>query len=165
MTTILLPEEDKKSAREDRRKKVRTSTVIKPPPEPVVVRTTSAGNVSSKSGSPHSAGRRIVSPGTGRSITSPGTRGGRVFQASLPPMSRTPSNPDLGGPESKPGTPLSQKEMLEWYQVQLYQKFGPDADYFLHPKIEQKTTKPVHPKLHKQGGVFDFTLISNTSIS
>lgn len=137
-------EEDKKSAKGERKKKTKGNVA-----QPLIVteRTPSAGNVTQKSGS----------AGSGRASVSPGTRQGRGFQASLPPMSRTPSNPDLGGPESKPGTPMSEKEMLEWYQVQLYQKFGPEkADYFLHPKIEQKTTKPIHPKLHKHGGVFDY---------
>ncbi|XP_063439088.1 uncharacterized protein LOC134720616 isoform X6 [Mytilus trossulus] len=132
-------EEDKKSAKGERKKKSKVA-------QPLIVteRTPSAGNVTQKSGS----------AGSGRASVSPGTRQARGFQASLPPMSRTPSNPDLGGPESKPGTPMSEKEMLEWYQVQLYQKFGPEkADYFLHPKIEQKTTKPIHPKLHKHGDV------------
>ena len=128
-------EEDKKSVRQEKRRK--SKSVLGQPPE--LERRSSAGNVFQKSGS----------PGTGRSIVSPGTRN-RGFQSSLPPMSRTPSNPDIG--DSLPGTPMSEKEMLEWYQVQLYQKFGPDADYFLHPKIEQKTTKPIHPKLHKHGG-------------
>ncbi|VDI45711.1 Hypothetical predicted protein [Mytilus galloprovincialis] len=134
-------EEDKKSAKGERKKKTKGNVA-----QPLIVteRTPSAGNVTQKSGS----------AGSGRASVSPGTRQGRGFQASLPPMSRTPSNPDLGGPESKPGTPMSEKEMLEWYQVQLYQKFGPEkADYFLHPKIEQKTTKPIHPKLHKHGDV------------
>lgn len=135
-------EEDKKSAQQEKKRK--SKGAVTQPPE--VERKLSAGNVLEKSGS----------PGTGRSIVSPGTRQGRGFQSSLPPMSRTPSNPDLGG-DSKPGTPLSQKEMLEWYQVQLYQKFGSDADYFLHPKIEQKTTKPIHPKLHKHGDVNPLT--------
>ncbi|OWF54589.1 uncharacterized protein LOC110443162 isoform X2 [Mizuhopecten yessoensis] len=70
------------------------------------------------------------------------------FQATLPPMSRTPSNFNLKEGKNKWQKP-SQEE-LQWYQSQLYDMFGEDADTFLHPKMEQQVK--VNPALGKQGG-------------
>jgi len=91
---LCISEEDKKSVRQEKRRK--SKGILGQPPE--LERKSSAGNVFQKSGS----------PGTGRSIVSPGTRN-RGFQSSLPPMSRTPSNPDIG--DSLPGTSMSEKEI------------------------------------------------------
>ncbi|XP_069141879.1 uncharacterized protein [Argopecten irradians] len=78
--------------------------------------------------------------GTGKS--------GGGFQATLPPMSRTPSNLNLK--ESKKNWQKPSAGELQWYQNQLYDMFGEDADTFLHPKMEQQVK--VNPALGKQGG-------------
>ncbi|KAJ8302175.1 hypothetical protein KUTeg_021162 [Tegillarca granosa] len=73
-----------------------------------------------------------------------------AFKASLPPMSRTPSNLDIQPEMRKPSSPI--KEDLEWHQEQLYKVFGNQADDFLNPKIEQPPKKANQSKLQKQGG-------------
>ncbi|XP_033745182.1 uncharacterized protein LOC117330799 isoform X2 [Pecten maximus] len=88
-------------------------------------------------------------PGNGNDFskaTGAGKSGG--FQATLPPMSRTPSN--LNTKEAKKNWQQPSKEELQWYQSQLYDMFGEDADTFLHPKMEQQVK--VNPALAKQGG-------------
>ncbi|XP_060080617.1 uncharacterized protein LOC132559986 [Ylistrum balloti] len=70
------------------------------------------------------------------------------FQASHPPMSRTPSNFNLK--EAKKTWQKPTQEELQWYQSKLYDMFGEDADTFLHPKMEQQVK--VNPALGKQGG-------------
>lgn len=43
-------------------------------------------------------------------------------------------------------------DSIAWFAKQLYGLMGEEADYFLHPKMAQRVSKPVNPKLHAQGG-------------
>ncbi|XP_053376948.1 uncharacterized protein LOC123529037 [Mercenaria mercenaria] len=90
-----------------------------------------------------------------KSPTTPTTPGGRrsnPFKMTLPAVAPTPDIPgsdDEEDEEQKESTPV---KALPWHEQQLYKLYGKKADYFLHPKIENKTQeKKTNPKLRRQG--------------
>lgn len=60
---------------------------------------------------------------------------------------------EAGEGEADGVTSQEDEEPLQWYQRQLYELYGHHADYFLHPKIEEKKrVVTLNPKLRNFGG-------------
>lgn len=89
-----------------------------------------------------------LSSGHGSERSSGAKKSSGGFRASLPPVCRTPSNFNLT--EGDQDWQKPSQEELQWYQSQLYDMFGQEADTFLHPKMEQQVK--INPALGKQGG-------------
>lgn len=126
-------EEDKKAQREEKRARVRARK-----DDPTSPRTPSK-----------SSPTKQMSPTT---PPTPGSRRSNPFRMSLPTMTATPDIMDSSDDEDKP-KPMEIPKDVPWHEQQLYKLYGKGADYFLHPKMENKAqVKKVNPKLRRQGG-------------
>ncbi|XP_052780152.1 uncharacterized protein LOC128217219 isoform X3 [Mya arenaria] len=90
-----------------------------------------------------------------KSPTNPCSAGRRSnpFKMTLPAQAPTPDILESDSDdedESRDALP----DDIPWHEQQLYKLYGKNADYFLHPKIENspQTTKKNHSKLRKHGG-------------
>jgi hypothetical protein len=56
---------------------------------------------------------------------------------------------------------MEEDEVLPWHHLQLYQLYGKEADYFLHPKIEteKKTDIVLNPRLKAIGGKYHYVYV------
>ncbi|KAK3589484.1 hypothetical protein CHS0354_030606 [Potamilus streckersoni] len=117
-------EEDRKSAHEERRAK-----------------STDQSSNAQRTGSTN-GDSVTTSPGSLKksSVGSPVSKRGHPLKSPLPTSARLPSE-SYAVQEEKT---MKEKVNLPWHEAQLYKLYGTSADYFLHPKIEQK---PVNPKL------------------
>ena len=56
-------------------------------------------------------------------------------------------------------------EPLPWHHQQLYNMYGRQADYFLHPKMEdheqRRVTIAINPRLREEGGLFAWVMLEN----
>lgn len=127
-------EEDKKASREEKQ----------------------AGKSRSKNGlSTLSSATSTVPSSPSKSPTTPTTPGGRrsnPFKMTLPAVAPTPDIPDSDGEDDEEERESTPVKALPWHEQQLYKLYGKKADYFLHPKIENKLQeKKTNPKLRRQG--------------
>lgn len=94
-----------------------------------------------------------IPPSPTKSPTTPGGRRSNPFKMTLPAVAPTPdildSDSEDEEKEQRESTPL---QALPWHEQQLYKLYGKKADYFLHPKIENRVQeKRTNPKLVRQG--------------
>ncbi|KAL3852303.1 hypothetical protein ACJMK2_015962 [Sinanodonta woodiana] len=117
-------EEDRKSAHEERRAKSTDQSSN--------AQRTGSTNGDSVASSPGSLKKT--------SVGSPVSNRGHPLKDPLQTSARLPTETNVVQEEKT----VKEKMNLPWHEAQLYKLYGKSADYFLHPKIEQK---PVNPKL------------------